>query len=310
VSPVPVAIIVGPTAAGKTALGIQLAAALGGEVVSADAFAVYRGMDIGTAKPRQEERREVPHHLLDVVEPTERYSAGRFMQDALQACADIEHRGKRAVVVGGTLFYVRALVWGLFPEPAKDPVLRGELEASWRRDPEAVRARLAEVDPEAAAAIALGDRQRVVRALEVYGVSGMPMSELWRQHPLDRPRLAHLLMGVNLPRKELHDRISVRVRKMFADGLVDEVRRLLAGGVLPVGHAMKAIGYRECVRVISGDWSVAEAVEKAIVATRQLAKRQLTWLRRERGVVWLDGPATSWREQALRLVEGCGGAGD
>jgi tRNA dimethylallyltransferase len=302
-------VLVGPTASGKTLLGAELAARLDGEVVSADAFAVYRGLDIGTAKPGSEVRARVPHHLIDVADPRERYSAGMFIRDADRAIAEIRGRGRLPVVVGGTHFYVRALLRGLFPEPEKDPQLRRRLEEEWDADPESVRARLATLDAEAAARVPFRDRQRTIRALEVSLLAGRPMTELWREHRSVAPRYTSLMLGLSLPRSELHARIGVRVEGMFAAGLLEEVRRLFAGGISARAHALRAIGYRECCRVLAGELSVDEAIEEAKAATRRLAKRQMTWLRAEGDLGWLAGAGENLLARAIARVEARRGTG-
>jgi len=302
-------VIVGPTASGKTGLGAALAERLGGEVVSADAFAVYRGLDIGTAKPDAATRSRVPHHLIDVADPRERYSAGMFVRDADAAIADIRARGRLPVVVGGTHFYVRALLYGLFPEPPKDPRLRQLLEAEWAADPAAVRAKLGALDPEAAGRIAGTDRQRTLRALEVCLVAGRPMTTLWREHPRGVARHRFLMLGLNLPRAEVHARIGRRVESMFAAGLLREVEVLLANGLSPRAHAVKAIGYRESCQVLAGTLAIQEAKERAKAATRQLAKRQMTWLRGETEVEWLAGAGGELLAEATARVEARGGTG-
>jgi tRNA dimethylallyltransferase len=302
-------VVVGPTASGKTALGAALAEFLGGEVVSADAFAVYRGMDIGTAKPDLALRSRVRHHLVDIADPHERYSAGMFVRDADAAIVDIRGRGRVPVVVGGTHFYVRALLHGLFPEPPKDSRLRQQLELDWRVGPAAVHARLAELDHESASRIPASDRQRTLRALEVCLLAGRPMTALWREHPREGPRHSFVMLGLNPPRATLHARIALRVERMFAAGLLREVEGLLAGGVSPQAHALKAIGYRESCRVLDGTLTLSEAVEKATAATRQLAKRQMTWLRGESGVEWLPGDGDDLLAQAIARVEARGGTG-
>jgi tRNA dimethylallyltransferase len=302
-------ILVGPTASGKTTLGAALALQLAGEVVSADAFAVYRGLDIGTAKPNPELRRRVRHHLIDIADPVERYSAGMFVRDADAAIAQICARGKLPIVVGGTHFYVRAMLWGLFPEPAKDAALRQRLAAGWEQDPDDVRDQLTRVDAVSATRIAPTDRQRTLRALEVSLTSGRPMSALWQEHPRSAPRYRVLMLGLNPPRSELHATIATRVESMFAAGLLREVRGLLAAGVSPQAHALKAIGYRESCRVLRGEWTIAEAVERSIAATRRLAKRQMTWLRGETGVEWLTGSPEGFVREAVSRVEARGGAG-
>lgn len=305
-TPSPLIVIAGPTAVGKSALGVDLAEAVGGEIVSADAFAVYRGMDIGTDKPDAVARERVRHHLVDVADPRETYSAGRFIQDAEAAIADIRARGRRPVVVGGTMFYIRALRYGLFPEPPKDPVLRARLEAEWDRDPRAVRARLEELDPLAAQRSAPTDRQRTLRALEVCLVAGRPISELWLAGDPRGVRHTAVVLALTRPREELRARIQTRVERMFSTGLVEEVGRLLEGGVPPQSHALKAIGYRQALGVVLGAWSAAEAREATVLATRRLAKRQFTWLRGEPGVTWLEAASPSLLEDALRRLEACG----
>lgn len=304
----PLIVVAGPTGAGKTALGAALAERLGGEVVSADAFAVYRGMDIGTAKPPPELRERVPHHLLDIADPRTAYSAGAFVRDADAAIAAIRGRGRVAVVVGGTHFYVRALLLGLFSEPPKDPAVRAALAAEWERDPASVRARLERVDPEAAARIPPRDRQRTLRALEVWAASGRPMSELWRRERREGFRHPYLMIGLAPPRAELHARIAVRVDAMLASGLLDEVRTLLHQGVPRNAQAFKAIGYRECLQVLAGAWSLARAREETIVATRRLAKRQLTWLRSEPAVEWLAGFGEAVVDEVMAGLEARRGA--
>jgi len=297
-------IVAGPTASGKSWLGAHLAQALDGEVISADAFAVYRGMDIGTAKPEPRLRQLVPHHLLDGADPQRRYSAGEFLRDADAAIAACWARGKQPVVVGGTLFYVRALLYGLFAEPPKDEELRQQLEARWSQDPQGVFQQLRQLDPTTAARLAPRDKQRVLRALEVCLLAGRPMSQLWAEYPLGAPRYAYCYLALNPPRPALHARIGERVEDMWQRGLLAEAKRLLAQGVSPQAHAFKAIGYREALAVLTGQMSEAEAKEKTIAATRQLAKRQLTWLRKERGVRFFAGfgeealpwALTAWEE--------------
>lgn len=297
-------VLVGPTASGKTALGVELAERIGGEVVSADAFAVYRGLDIGTAKPDRAVRARVPHHLIDIADPGARYSAGMFLCDADEAIAEIRARNRVPIIVGGTHFYVRALLYGLFEEPAKDQSLRDELEREWSRDPSSVRARLERLDPAAAARILTNDRQRILRALEVCILSGRPMTELWREQANRGARYRTVMLGLDPPRKELHATIAMRAEKMFAAGLLDEVEGLLAGGLSPTVHALKAIGYRESCLVLAGALTAAQALERATAATRKLAKRQMTWLRAESQVQWLAGRRDVALAEVVARVEG------
>ena len=301
--------LVGPTAAGKTSLGVELAGRLGGEVVSADAFAVYRGLDIGTAKPGAAERAAVPHHLVDVADPVDTYSAGMFVRDADAAIAAIRGRGRVPIVVGGTLFYLQSLLRGLFPEPERLAGLREHLRSAWAADPETLRRWLGLLDPGAAARIAAADQQRVVRALEVALTAGRPMTELWRREPQRPPRYRALVIGVALQREVLRARIAARVARMFAAGLLAEVRGLLDSGVPAGAHAMKAIGYRECCEVLAGRIDVDQARARAVTATGQLAKRQMTWLRGEADAVWLHGDESGWLRQAIAEVEARGGPG-
>jgi tRNA dimethylallyltransferase len=302
-------VVVGPTAAGKTDLGLEMAAPLNGEVISADAFAVYRGLDIGTAKPSAQARARVPHHLIDIADPRERYSAGMFARDADAAVTAIRGRGRLPIVVGGTLFYVRALLEGLFPEPARDPDLRAQLQRLWRERPGVARRWLELVDGAAAERIAAADEQRTLRALEVTLVAGRAMTELWRADAPRARRYRAVVFGVTLPREVLRDRIARRVASMFAAGLLDEVRDLLAAGVPVEAHALKAIGYRECCDVLAGRASLDEARARTVTATGQLAKRQMTWLRGEVGTVWLQGADEAALMRAISEVEARCGSG-
>ncbi len=294
--------IVGPTGSGKTRLAVEVAEAVGGEIVSADAFAVYRGLDIGTDKPGPELRARVPHHLVDVADPRERFSAGRFATDAADEITDIRARGSTPIVAGGTHFWVRALLVGLFPSPPHDPQLRARLAADWRRDPQATFHRLEHLDPVAAARIGPGDRQRILRALEVYELTGTPLSEHWRRHR-PRPRYRSLLVAPAFSRKELYVNIETRVDSMFASGLEEEVRALLASGVPRDAHAMKAIGYGEVARMLEGQIDRATAMDQTKIASRRLAKRQLTWLRslREGRLHWVPPTGSGGTDAALVL---------
>ena len=271
-------VIVGPTGSGKSQLALEVAQRLGGEIVQADAFTVYRGLDIGTDKPAPESRARVPHHLIDIADPRERFSAGAFLRAADEAIAGIAARGHVPVVAGGTHFYVRALLLGLFPSPPTDAAIRRRLEAEWEADPAALAARLAAVDPEAARRIPRTDRQRILRALEVHELTGVPLTEHWKRQET-APRYRAILVAPHRERGELYARIETRVDRMFTNGLVQEVESLLASGIPSRSHAMKAIGYREAVDHLEGRISLGEAVRRTKMATRHLAKRQITWLR-------------------------------
>jgi len=277
----PLLVIVGATATGKSALGVAVAERLQGEIISADAVAVYRGLDIGSDKPDAATRRRIPHHLVDVVEPRQRFSAGTFVAMADQAIREIQARNRIPVVVGGTHFYVRALLLGLFPAPPRDHQIRARLAAAWSEDSEQVWQRLLRIDAAAAAQIGRHDRQRVLRALEIYELTDEPLSSHWQRQPRQL-RYRALLVAPDRPRAELYDKIESRVDRMFASGLVDEVRQLLSAGIPCEAHALTAIGYRQAVAVLAGRYDLATAIARTKQSSRKLANRQLAWLRRLR----------------------------
>jgi tRNA dimethylallyltransferase len=283
-------VLTGPTACGKTALALALAERVGGEVVSMDSMTVYRGMDVGTAKPTAAERARVPHHLIDVLDPWESATVAWWLERAEAACAAIAARGKVPIIAGGTPFYLKALLHGLFPGPPGDPGLRARLEHEAGRDGNAaLHARLAAVDPKTAARLHPNDVRRVVRALEVHELTGRPISA-WQQSwdtpafagSPDAPRPARTIPAVvlELPREELYRRVNRRVDAMLAAGWLDEVRRL-RGLPHPLSReARQALGYRELLDHLDGTgppWD--ELVELIRTHTRQFAKRQLTWFR-------------------------------
>ena len=303
----PLLIIAGPTASGKSALGLEIAQHLGGEIVSADAFAVYRGMDIGTDTPSRDARRRVAHHLLDIAQPTERMTAGDFARLADVAISDILRRGRLPIVVGGSNFWIRALLVGLFPAPPSDPVIRSRLRTEWEQDREAIVERLRSVDSAAAVRIDRRDRQRILRALEIFELTGRPLSSHVESH---RPRLRYrpLVTAPERDRSDLYARINLRVDSMFDAGFVGEVEKLLKQAVPPDAHALKAIGYREVVSFLRGHHGLVEAIETTKRSSRMYAKRQLTWLRtmREARVEWVppaekSGVAPTIRSWARHL---------
>ncbi len=298
----PLLVIVGPTASGKTRLAIEASEALAGEIVSADAFAVYRGLDIGTDKPGVEARRRVRHHLIDVAAPTERFSAGDFARDAGVAIADIRSRGLIPILAGGSHFYVRALLLGLFPSPPRDAKIRARLVAAWRRDPTTLVRALQEIDPGAAARIDPRDRQRIVRALEVHELTSVPISEHWKRSR-QSPRYRPVIVAPERPREELYARIDARVDHMFRSGLEEEVNQLLVSGVPRDAHALKAIGYRQVLEMLQGSWDRPTTIARTKQASRRLAKRQLTWLRslREGALRWVQ-PADRGGTESLLAV--------
>jgi tRNA dimethylallyltransferase len=296
--------IVGPTASGKTSLALRLAEQVDLEVVSADALQVYRGFDIGTAKPGAAERARVPHHLLDILDPDQAFSAGRFAEEARTAVAQIRRRGRLPVVVGGSGLYLRALLEGIGTLPRSDPEVRAALAARLEREGlEALWEDLARRDPPTAARLPKGDRQRILRALEIHQLSGRPMSKWLADRPFGERPLEAFRVGLTLPRALLYDRIASRVERMIERGWVGEVAGLLAVWRDPDLPAFQAIGYRQLARHVLEGWPLDEAVDDIVRATRRLAKRQLTWFRRERDIVWYraeDLEATA-RSVARRL---------
>ncbi|MEL7472643.1 MAG: tRNA (adenosine(37)-N6)-dimethylallyltransferase MiaA [Planctomycetota bacterium] len=287
-APVRFAVLVGPTAGGKSALAVEVAKAVGGEVVTCDALQVYRGLDIATAKPTEVERGGVPHHLIDLVEPTEAFTVHDWLAAAESAIADIHARGKTPIVVGGTHLYVKAFLEGLFEGPPADEALRAELRAMGLAT---LRAELERVDPEAAGRLHPNDERRTIRALEVQRLTGTPISELQAQW--DRAASARtdcVLVGLAWPTEAINPRINARVKQMMEAGLLEETRRLHEAGTLGP-QAREALGTKQLLRHLAGDWTIDEAVEQIKIETRRFAKNQRTWLRRLRrtpGSVWLD----------------------
>jgi len=289
-TPLPPAIfLMGPTASGKTTLAVELVKRFPLEIISVDVDSalVYRGMNIGTAKPEAELLRLAPHRLIDIRDPAEGYSAAEFREDALAEMADITAQGRIPLLTGGTFLYFRALESGLSDMPAADARVRARLEAEAQQHGwEALHARLASVDPQAASRIHANDPQRIQRALEVYELSGRPISDFHGQQQADALPYRLLKLGlVPEDRAVLHEQIQQRFMQMLADGLVEEVRALTSRGDLtPELPAMRAVGYRQVWAFLAGNSGYDEMVEQAIVATRQYAKRQLTWLRSEPGL--------------------------
>ena len=283
-------VIVGPTASGKTRMAVELAKAHNGEVVSADSMQIYRRMDIGTAKPTAEEMDGVPHHMIDVADPEEDFSVARYVEMASACVDDILARGKLPIVAGGTGLYVDSLLSGrTFAAFSPDSSLRKELEAELAEwGGEAMLSELSRVDPEAAARLHPNDHKRIVRALEVYRSTGKTISEHNRETRALPPRYEALTIGLNFQdRADLWARIDARVDQMAADGLEREVRELLSSGLSPRCTAMQAIGYKEFVAAVEGDMTWREAEELVKLRSRQYAKRQITWFRRNPEVHWL-----------------------
>ena len=283
-------VITGPTATGKTALGVALAKLTDGEVVSADSMQIYRGMDIGTAKPTPAEMDGVAHHMLDVADPRESFSAARYAAMADGCVQDILRRGKQPIVVGGTGLYIDGLLRGTdYAAAPSDPDVRRAIEAEYDAiGGEAFRQKLAAADPDRAALLHPRDKKRLVRAWEVYALTGRTITWHDEQSRRTPPRYGAVTVALDFAdRQVLYDRIDRRARAMFEAGLTDEVRRLLEAGVGPETTAMQAIGYKEVAAFLAGDCTLPEAMDAVCRASRRYAKRQLTWLRARRSVRWL-----------------------
>ncbi len=279
--------IVGPTAVGKSAYAMRLAADLGGEIVNADALQVYRGFDIGTAKPTPEERARIPHHLIDILDPPERYSAGEFARRAAAAVSAIRGRGRIPILVGGSGLYLRALRCGLATMPPVSRGLRATLRSRLAAEGlPALYSELADRDPTTAARLAPGDTQRILRALEIVLGTGEPQSAWLRREPTG-PTVSLQVIGLTLDRALLYDRIALRVGSMLDRGWLAEVEQLLASGTEPTVPAFQAIGYRQILGFLEGDFSLDQAAESIILATRRYAKRQQTWFKSETAIRWL-----------------------
>jgi len=298
--------LMGPTASGKTDLAVELVQVLPCDIISVDSALVYRGMDIGTAKPVPDVLAAAPHRLIDICDPTERYSAARFREDALREMEAIFSKGRIPLLVGGTMLYYRALQYGLSKLPEADPAVRARLEAEadsvgWMQ----MHQRLAQIDPAAAARIHPNDPQRIQRALEVFELTGRTLTEL--QNRDGEQKLPYRLIKlVRAPkdRAVLHRRIAQRFYQMLELGFENEVKGLLARGDLtPDLPSMRSVGYRQMLEYLAGNYSYEQMVERGIIATRQLAKRQLTWLRSEQDAHWLDDEAGNLCAQILKRLE-------
>jgi len=271
--------LTGPTASGKSAVGVHLARILDAEIVALDSMTLYRGMDVGTAKPTMEERGGIPHHLIDVLDPWESASVGAYRDWAIEAALDIESRGRRVLFVGGTALYLKALLRGLFDGPGAVPEVRERLEAEADAlgSPK-LHDRLATLDPATAARLHPNDRRRIVRALEVIEIAGRPFSELQREHARPAPSSTKVF-ALELPRPALYDRINRRVIRMIEDGLVDEVRRLKSAPRPLAGAAEQGVGYRQVVAHLAGELDLDRTIDLIQTKTRQFAKHQATWFR-------------------------------
>jgi len=302
IPPGPLVVICGPTAVGKTAASVEVAKAIGGEILCADSRTVYRYMDIGTAKPTEEQRREVPHHLLDVVDPSEVFTVVQFRDLAEEAIRNIHGRGRIPLLVGGTGLYIQAVVDGLtIPMVPPNWELRARLEEEARRlGPQVLHRRLAEVDPVSAQRIPPENVRRVIRALEVYEVTGRPISSL--QSRTGSP-YAVTMVGLTMDRPKLYARIAARVHEQVRQGLVEEVRSLLARGYSRELPAMQGLGYKEIAGYLEGEYPLEEAIRRVIVNTRRYAKRQFTWFLREPRIQWIDVDDLPPADVARKILE-------
>ena len=294
-------LILGVTASGKGRLGFELARALDGEIISVDSMKVYRRMDVGTAKPSPEAQRQVRHHLIDVVEPSESFSVGVFLDKASATIEDIRRRGKTVVAVGGTALYIKALLYGLFEGPGSDERIRAELKAQVERaGPARLHEALRHIDPEAADRISANDARRIIRALEVYRLTGKPISSFQSQWASERPACNWTVIGLRRDKALESRRINARVKKMIELGLVEEVRSLLAEEKPLSRQARCAIGYAEIIEHLANRMTLEDAIERIKQNTRRLAKGQRTWFKTFREVHWIDvGP-----EEAAESVIG------
>lgn len=293
----PVIAVVGPTGTGKSDLGVALARQLGGEVINADSMQFYRGMDIGTAKLPEAERGGIAHHLLDILDVTEEASVSAFQAQAREAINQIRSRGNCPILVGGSGLYVRAAL-DVLEFPGTDPQLRQQIEADLEGEGfEALRERLRAVDPVSAGR--LGDARRVVRALEVHELTGRPFSSFMPDRTYHQPAIQ---LGLDVERPLLHERLALRVEMMVRQGLLEEVRALDAAGLRTGRTASRALGYAQFLKVLDGLWSSEQAVEDTVVATRQFARRQITWFRADPRVTWLDARDPDLLQRALTAI--------
>ena len=287
--PHPLIAILGPTGSGKTDLALCLAERFNGEIVNCDSVQIYRHFDIGTAKTPLEQRRGIPHHLIDMVEPGDVFTAGDYAALARAVLAEIAARNRVPVVAGGTGFYLRALFDGLFPGPRRDAATRTQLAARERRRPGSLHRLLLRLDPKSAARIHANDINKTIRALEVCLLARQPLSKMFEQ---GRDRLQGFEIvkaGLNPPREALYERLDRRFERMIDAGLLDEVRRLLQSGVSPEAKPFESLGYKQALAVVRGELSLEAAIASAQMETRRYAKRQMTWFRSERDLTWFAG---------------------
>jgi len=286
--------ILGPTATGKSALALAMAERYGGEIINCDSTAVYRGFDIGTDKTSPADRRGIPHHLIDIVDPTEEYTAAQYARDAAAVIRDVHARGRLPILAGGTGFYYRALTRGLFPGPGRDAALRQRLEAiAERRDVTLLHRMLRKVDPASALRIQPRDLKRLVRALEVFFLTGRPLTAHFADTVSPLPDVDVVAVGLRLPAAQISERVTRRVDEQFERGLLDEIRTLLARGIPETARPFGGLVYRQALEHLHGVRD--EAATRALIAqeNRRYARRQLIWFRKEPNLSWFDGPGDS-----------------
>ena len=293
--------ILGPTAVGKSSLGIALAQRLGGEIVSCDSTAVYRGFDIGTDKVPPDQQGGIPHHMVDVADPTEEYSAARYAREAAVVIRDITARGRLPILVGGTGLYYRALTRGFFPGPSRDTVLRARLERiAARKGPERLHAMLAAVDPPSALRIKPRDLKRTIRALEVYFLTGRPLTDHFADTEAPLPEYDIVSFALQIPSEDTAERVARRVDAQFEQGLLDEMRALLAAGLPATAHPFTGLVYRQALEHLQGVRDEAATRELIARENRQYARRQLIWFRKEPNLMWIQ--AAGERETTIDTV--------
>ena len=280
-------IVLGPTAVGKSDLAMELAAAFDGEIVNADSQQVYRYLDIGTGKPSSADRLRIPHHLIDILNPDEEFNTAMFRRLATQSIEEIRERKKNVIVCGGTGLYLKALTQGLFEGPGQDAQIRQSLELQSESEGQAsLYRRLLQIDPSVESTIHPNDRQRIIRALEVFQLTGKPLSAWQREHGFHERPFDALKIGLNRPRGELYDLINRRSERMIEDGLLEEVRSLVAKGYSPTLKPLRSVGYRQMGQVLQGQLELLAAIDEMKQETRRLAKRQLTWFRGDKEIRW------------------------
>ena len=300
----PLRILTGQTASGKAAVAISLAKATGAEIISVDSIKVYRGLNIGAAKPSQAIREAVPFHLVDIVAPQDTFTLARYLLAAKKAAADIAARNRLALYAGGTPLYLRGLLYGIFEGPGADQDLREKLkEKAGKFGSDALHAELSKVDPVTASRLHPNDLRRIIRALEVTYRSGRPLSALQRQFPAPTPAVTYRMVALRRSDADLHERINRRTERMFAAGIVEEVRTVLEGGGMCLS-ARKAIGYREVLSYLRGEMDLAETIERVKRSTRRLARKQRTWLKGFPGIRWLDVRADEPVEETMVRARG------